>query len=97
MGGNVVKEKRIACLERRSSHGKIQIIRDLPLSEALTDFLNDTGILHDRSLNWDYPPDPPDQKDWTPEMEAEFERRAQEGYDRICAGLGENYEIEYAV
>jgi hypothetical protein len=69
----------------------------LPLSDALKQFLVETARLHDCSLNWEYPPDPPDPEDWTPEMAAEFDRRAHEGYDRICAELGDDYEIEYAV
>lgn len=70
--------------------------KKLPLSAELLQFLRGTARLHDRSLNWEYPPDPPDPEDWTPEMAAEFDRRAHEGYDRICAELGSDYEIIYA-
>ena len=69
----------------------------LPLSAELLQFLRDTASLHDCSLNWEYPPDPPDPEDWTPEREAEFDRRAHEGYDRICKELGADYKIIYAV
>lgn len=72
-------------------------IRDLPLSEALAVFLDETGYLHDDALNWDYPPDPPDPEQWTPEKEADFCRRAREGYERLCAELGADYEIQYEV
>lgn len=72
-------------------------IEKLPLSAELIAFLHETGDLHNRSLNWDYPPDPPDPEQWTPEMAAEFDRRAYEGYDRICQELGADYEIIYDV
>lgn len=81
----------------REEYGYNPEISNLPLSKDLILFLNETGCMHDNALNWNYPPDPPDPKDWTPEMEAEFDRRAHEAYDRLCAELGEDYEIEYAV
>ena len=69
-------------------------IDKLLLSEELKAFLRETGSLYDCSINWEYPPDP---KDWPPEMAAEFDHRAHEAYHRICAELGEDYEIIYAV
>ncbi len=93
-GGDCLWASNVAA---RDKYGYNPCIRDLPLSEALADFLNDTGMMHDDALNWEYPPDPPDPAIWTAEKEVEFDHRAQEGYDRICAELGEDYEIEYAV
>lgn len=72
-------------------------MEELPLSEALKEFLRDTAELHDCALNWEYPPDPPAPENWTPEMAAEFDRRAHEAYGRICAELGGDYEIIYDV
>ena len=65
-------------------YGYNPAIANLPLSRKLVMFLNETGDMHDGALNWDYPPDPPDPEIWTPEKEAEFDKRAHEGYERIC-------------
>ena len=81
----------------RDKYGYNPMIDEMPLSKDLVNFLNQTGSLHDNALNWEYPPDPPDPKQWTPEMEADFDRWAHDGYDRLCAELGEEFEIEYAV
>ncbi len=92
-GGDCLWAANAAANEK---YGYQPCIRDLPLSEELVDFLQETARLHDLSLNWDYPPDPPDPAVWTPEQEAAFVRRAKEGYDRICAELGGDYAIEFA-
>lgn len=78
-------------------YGYNPAIESLPLSHELVAFLHETGNMHDEALNWDYPPDPPDPEIWTPEKEADFDKRAHEGYERICQELGEDYEIIYDV
>lgn len=68
----------------REKYGYNPEISNLPLSKNLILFLNETGYMHDKSLNCDYPPDPPDPTIWFPKMEAEFDRRAHEAFDRLC-------------
>lgn len=81
----------------REKYGYNPEISNLPLSKNLILFLNETGYMHDKSLNWDYPHDPPDPTIWFPKMEAEFDRRAHEAFDRLCVELGEDFEIEYTL
>lgn len=72
-------------------------IDKLPISDELKTFLHETASLYDCLINWEYPSDPPNPNDWTPEMAAEFDFRAHEAYDRIRIELGEDYEIIYTV
>ena len=64
----------------------------LPISEDLRSFLIQLGQVHDKALNWEYPPDP---LLWTKEEEAAFYLKAKEGHRRLVEELGSNFEIIY--
>jgi hypothetical protein len=64
----------------------------LPLSDETRRRLEELSVLHDQSLNWDYPPDP---GPWTEEEHARFERAAEELRAVIQSELGPEFEVVY--
>jgi hypothetical protein len=64
----------------------------LPLSENLKQHLFKLTEWHDKSLNWDYPPDP---GPWTPKEFEEFEKAAMEVLSDIRSELGDDFEVIY--
>ncbi len=64
----------------------------LPLSSKVTQRLHKLTEWHDRSLNWDYPPDP---GPWTREEYEAFEKEAMEALSDIRSELGHDFEVVY--
>ncbi|HYH78759.1 MAG TPA: GyrI-like domain-containing protein [Longimicrobium sp.] len=64
----------------------------LPLSPGTRERLEQLGVWHDQSLNWEYPPDP---GPWTPEEEARFHAAATEMLATLQAELGPEFEVVY--
>jgi hypothetical protein len=64
----------------------------LPLSDETRRRLEELSVLHDQSLNWEYPPDP---GPWTEEEHAAFERAAEEMRAVIQSELGPEFEVVY--
>lgn len=76
----------------RDRYGYSVDLNKLPISRELIQFLCRLDIEHDNALDWDYPPAP---LLWTDEEEKTFYLNAEEGYKRLCAELGKDYEIIY--
>lgn len=64
----------------------------LPLTARTRERLDEMGVWHDQSLNWEYPPDP---GPWTPDEEARFAAAAQVLLATIQEELGPEFEVVY--
>jgi hypothetical protein len=64
----------------------------LPLSPAIRRRMNELSAWHDRSLNWDYPPDP---GPWPSEEYLRFEAAAAELLADLQRELGPEFDVVY--
>jgi hypothetical protein len=64
----------------------------LPLSQALLDRGDALSVWHDRSLNWEYPPDP---GPWRQDECDRFNAAAHAFFADVQQELGEKFEILY--
>ena len=64
----------------------------LPLSDALRERGDDLSTWHDRSLNWDYPPDP---GPWRQAECDRFNTAVHSFFEDIQQALGPNFEVLY--
>jgi hypothetical protein len=64
----------------------------LPLSSGIIARINELQKWFDRSLNWDYPPDP---GPWRQDECDRFNRAARALYDAIVRELGSGFAISY--
>jgi hypothetical protein len=64
----------------------------LPLSPQTRKQLKDLSEWHDKSLNWDYPPDP---GPWTKEQKEAFEAAARDALVQVRSELGPDYDVVY--
>jgi hypothetical protein len=64
----------------------------LPLSPSTLQRLEALSAWHDRSLNWEYPPDP---GPWSAEEHVKFESAARAVLDDLRSELGQEYEVVY--
>ena len=64
----------------------------LPLSQSTRRTLEQISAWHDRSLNWNYPPDP---VPWRPEESARFDSGAEGILEVIRRELGPDFQIVY--
>jgi hypothetical protein len=62
----------------------------LPLSPKTIEQINQIATWYDRSLNWDYPPDP---SPWRQEEWDRFNRAVKDLLDTVRQELGDSFEI----
>ncbi|MCL2746988.1 MAG: hypothetical protein FWE48_07905 [Coriobacteriia bacterium] len=64
--------------------------KKLPISEALVSGLDTLEAEYATYLDWDYPPNP---SPWTYEQKVHFLRMANWAFQRLCAELGDDFEV----